>query len=56
MEDVLAIEVLMDMNALIVEALMKMEALKVLKHASRTLPRLPYTNLKKSRTEKNPDY
>ena len=27
--------------------------LKVLNHASRTLPRLPYTNLKKSRTEKN---
>ena len=26
--------------------------LKVLNHASRTLPRLPYTNLKKSRTEK----
>ena len=28
LEDVLAIEVLMDMNALIVEALMKMDALK----------------------------
>ena len=26
--------------------------LKVLNHASRTLPRFPYTNLKKSRTEK----
>ena len=26
--------------------------LNVLNHASRTLPRLPYTNLKKSRTEK----
>ena len=26
--------------------------LKVLNHACRTLPRLPYTNLKKSRTEK----
>ena len=26
--------------------------LKVLNHASRTLPYLPYTNLKKSRTEK----
>ena len=26
--------------------------LKVLNHASRTLPRLPYTNLKKSRIEK----
>ena len=25
--------------------------LKVLNHASRTLPRLPYTNLKKRRTE-----
>ena len=30
--------------------------LKVLNHASRTLPRLPYTNLKKSRTEKNTGY
>ena len=28
MEDVLAIEILMDMNALIVEALMKMDALR----------------------------
>ena len=27
--------------------------LKVLNHTSRTLPRFPYTNLKKSRTEKN---
>ena len=27
--------------------------LKVLNHASRTLPCLPYTNLKMSRTEKN---
>ena len=29
---------------------------KVLNHASRTLPRLPYTNLKKSRTEKKAGY
>ena len=28
------------------------KTLKVLNHASRTLPRLPYTNLKESRTEK----
>ena len=27
--------------------------LKLLNHVSRTLPRFPYTNLKKSRTEKN---
>ena len=28
------------------------ETVKVLNHASRTPPRFPYTNLKKSRTEK----
>ena len=31
-------------------------SLKVLNHASHTLPRLPYTNLKKSRTEKKDSY
>ena len=30
--------------------------LKVLNHASRTLPRFPYTNLKKSHTEKKTGY
>ena len=30
--------------------------LKVLNHAFRTLSRLPYTNLKKSRTEKKTGY
>ena len=32
---------------------MSSQSLKVLNHASRTLPCLPYTNLKKSRTKKN---
>ena len=31
-------------------------SLNVLNHASRTLPRLPYTNLKKSRTDKKTGY
>ena len=36
--------------------LIEESGLKVLNHASRTLPRFPYTNLKKSRTEKKLGY
>ena len=40
-------------KALLLNSATSMHILKVLNHASRTLPHLPYTNLKKSCTEKN---